>query len=198
MSARLTLLLTLLCGGLATTQLDAQATQDGTGVFINDKTLTTAELSELKRLHGVPAAVPIPAGRYWYDKYSGLWGMVGGPTQGQLLPGLEIGTMRPDVSGRGSGVFINGREIHSQEVAYLRAIFGTVVPGRYWMNWQGIGGYEGGPAIFSVYQAAQQAGRMGPGYDGYTRRTPFGSMGSDGNCSYYMSPGGSSVMTGNC
>ena len=56
----------------------------------------------------------------------------------------------------------------------------------------GIGGFEGGPASFNLAAAVQQAGGS------YTRRGPFGSMGSDGQCSYFMTPGGSSVMSGNC
>jgi hypothetical protein len=47
-----------------------------------------------------------------------------------------------------------------------------------------------------IQQAMAQSGTASSG--GYLRRGPFGSTGSDGNCSYYMHPNGSSVMTGNC
>ncbi len=60
------------------------------------------------------------------------------------------------------------------------------------MDWRGIGGYEGGPAIFNLAAAGAQGGM----YGGTTRRTPFGGLGGDGNCSYFMHPNGSSVM--NC
>jgi hypothetical protein len=168
-------------------------------VVINGHTLSQAEEGELLQRHGLPSRAQIPGGRYWYDRDSGLWGMEGGPTIGQILPGLNVGgPLRADASGGGTGIFINGRELHQLEVAYLQSIFGYVIRGRYWLNPQGIGGYEGGPPAFNLYAAARQATRMGGGYDGYTRRTPFGSMGSDGNCSYFMTPDGSSVMTGNC
>ncbi|NIR42897.1 MAG: hypothetical protein GWN99_03350, partial [Gemmatimonadetes bacterium] len=78
---------------------------------------------------------------------------------------------------------------------YLQSIFGYVNPGRYWLNFYGVGGYEGGPAIFDLRAAAAAAGSGGV-YGGQTRRTPFGGLGSDGNCSYYLHPSGSSVM--NC
>ena len=166
-------------------------------VIVNGKALTAADLAVLRQRHRLPESVAIAPGRYWYDRVSGLWGMEGGPTQGQLLAGLELGgPLQADASGGGTGVFINGRELHPEEVAYLQRLFGYVVPGRYWLNHLGVGGQEGGPPLFNLVAAAQQANQVG-GYS-YTRRTPFGSIGSDGSCSYYMGPDGSSVMTGSC
>jgi hypothetical protein len=83
------------------------------------------------------------------------------------------------------------------EVQYLQQL-GTVYKGRYWMNAQGVGGIEGGPAIFDLGAAARQ--RSGGGlYGGNSRTTPFGHLGSDGKCSYFFDPkSGSSVMSGNC
>lgn len=164
-------------------------------IVINSAVVTAAEIQAVQQRMGIPAGAPIPSGRYWYDPTSGLWGMEGGPTMGQILPDLLLGgALRADASGGGTGVFINGREIHPLEAAYLRGLYGYVVPGRYWLNWQGIGGFEGGPALFNLMAAAASAG--GGGYSGYTRRTPFGGIGGDGNCSYYLHPSGSSVM--NC
>jgi hypothetical protein len=163
-------------------------------VIINGQKVTAQQIKDLQTGLGIPenAQVEIPPGRYWYDPVSGLWGMEGGPTQGQILPYLQLGgQLQPDASGGGTNVFINGREIHMQEVEFLRGIFGYVNPGRYWLNWEGIGGYEGGPALFNLAAAMAATGGSG-----YTRRTPFGSIGGDGNCSYYMHPSGSSVM--NC
>lgn len=165
-------------------------------VVINGRGVSAVELADLKRLHGVPPSAPIPAGRYWYDDVSGLWGREGGPTEGQLLPGLAIGgVLRPGASDGDTGIFINGREIHRLEAAYLRALFGFVIPGRYWMDWRGVGGIEGGPPFFDLRAAARTAGGAGGGYEGYTRRTPFGGLGGDGNCSYYLGSEGSSVLT---
>lgn len=186
-------ILTLLCVLLT----DAPAAAQDEGVFVNGRPVTAEQIQLALQTMGIqPGAATIPPGRYWYDGTSGLWGMEGGPTVGQIFPGLELGgPLQADASGGGTGVFINGRELHPQEVAFLQSIFGVVIPGRYWMDWQGIGGYEGGPAIFNLAAAAAAAGAQSGMYSGDTRRTLFGGTGSDGNCSYYMHPGGSSVMT---
>lgn len=77
--------------------------------------------------------------------------MQGGPTVGQVWPGLDLGgPLQADASGGGTQVFINGRELHPVEVDYLRGLFGYVLAGRYWLNAMGIGGYEGGH-LFSIY-----------------------------------------------
>ncbi len=124
---------------------------------------------------------------------SGLWGLVGGPSTGQILPNLNLGgRLQSGVSGGGTGVFVNGREIHAVELAKLKQLFGVVNPGRYWMNAQLIGGYEGGPAIFDLRATA------GGSDSGYNRNTVGGGLMSDGNCSGYLHPSGASVMTGNC
>jgi hypothetical protein len=181
----------LLCASLVTGS--SVRAQD---VVVNGQVVTNEQMQAIQQRLGIPETAPIPPGRYWYDRFSGLWGMEGGPTMGQILPELDLGgPLQPDASGSGTGVFINGRELHLQEVAFLQQLFGYVIPGRYWLDWQGIGGFEGGPAAFNLRAAAQQAGAGGV-YGGSTRRTPFGSTGSDGNCSYYMHPNGSSVM--NC
>ena len=86
-----------------------------------------------------------------------------------------------------------------QEGQFLQQL-GPVFPGRYWMNAQGVGGMEGGPAIFNVGAAIAAQQKKGGGMgSGYNRTTPGGHLGSDGNCSYYFDPqSGSSVMSGNC
>jgi hypothetical protein len=163
-------------------------------IIVNGTRLNPQQIQMLRQLLSVPVNASIPAGDYWYDNVSGLWGNRGGPSLGQILPGLKLGgPLRPGASNGDTGVFINGREIHRQELAYLQRLFGTVNRGRYWLNGWGIGGYEGGPAQFDLRAAGRSSGG---GYSGYTRRTPFGSIGGDSNCSYYLHPGGSSVL--NC
>ena len=163
------------------------------GIFVNGEPAVQADFERELARFGVPMTVAVPDGSYWYDPMSGLWGVVGGPALGQMPPEMQLGgALAPDASGGQTGIFVNGRELHMTEAVYLQQLFGYVIPGRYWMNAMGIGGFEGGPATFSLAAAAQQAGGS------YTRRGPFGSMGSDGQCSYYMTPGGSSVMSGNC
>jgi len=166
-------------------------------VVINGSSLNAEQLMQLQQLVG-----PVNSGEYWYDPISGLWGYKGGPYSGQILPGLNLGgPLQADASGRGTGVFINGREIHLMEVAALQQSFGYINPGRYWLNAQGIGGYEGGPPQFNLAVSQNQGGGgggWGGGEPGYNVNAAGASLGSDGNCSYAMMPDGSSVMTGNC
>jgi len=161
----------------------------GGPIVVNGQELDSSQGGLIMQYYG-----PVPAGNYWYDPMSGLWGVVGGPGTGQILPNLSIGgQLRSNASGGGTGVFVNGREIHSQELSYLRQIYGTVAQGRYWMNAQFIGGFEGSPASFNLGIVAG-----GGQSSGYNRNTIGGSLMSDGNCSGYLHPGGASVMTGNC
>lgn len=184
------LLAALTAGAIVTPPAQAQ-----NNVYVNGELVTPIQFqSELAR-YGITHAPPVYDGDYWYDPISGLWGVRGGPTLGQIPPELNLGgDLQADASGGGTNVYINGRELHPLEVAYLQQVFGYVVPGRYWMNAQGIGGVEGGPPIFNLVAAAQARS----GGNSYTRRGLFGGTGSDGNCSYYLHPNGSSVMTGSC
>ena len=182
------LLAVLLIAGAGWTTAHAHS-----GVIVNGAPLEprhTAALEQTYRTRLVP-------GRYWYDAMSGLWGLEGGASVGLIAPGLPFGRMDPSASvGRRAGitgVFVNGREIHPDELSYLRALYGPVVRARYWLNARGIAGYEGGPPQFNLGAAAQQVRG-----NSHLRRGLFGSTGSDGQCSYYMHPNGSSVMTGRC
>ena len=172
----------------------AEPSEAQQGIFVNGERVVQEDfVRELARF-GVPMTVEVPDGEYWYDRVSGLWGVQGGPALGQMPADLDLGgTLRMDASTGGTGIVINGRELHLTEALYLQQLFGYVVPGRYWLNPMGIGGIEGGPAVFNLVALARQQGG-----GAYTRRGPFGSMGSDGECSYFMTPGGSSVMTGPC
>jgi hypothetical protein len=142
----------------------------------------------------------IEDGTYWYDPTSGWWGYEGAPGAGQLPPGLPLGgALRADASGSGTGVYFNGRELHPIEVQQLQLVFGQVPRMRFWLNAQGVGGPEGGPATFNLQAAAGgQTGQGGSGQGGL-RRGPGGTTGSDGECSFFNDPStGASVMTGNC
>ena len=166
----------------------------GGPIVVNGVEVSSADGSALMRYYGA-----IPAGNYWYDPVSGLWGMQGGPGSGQIMPGLPLGgRLHARASGGGTGVFVNGREIHREEYNSLLRLYGSVVPGRYWMNAQFVGGFEGGPAIFNLSQAGANGGSAGGSGNGYNRNTVGGGLMSDGNCSGYLHPSGASVMTGNC
>ena len=72
--------------------------------------------------------------------------------------------MRADASRGTAGVFINGRQITSGEKAYIEQLCQTpVIPGRYWILFNGLGGYEGGPAIFNLGQCPGLARASGGG-----------------------------------
>lgn len=163
-------------------------------VHVNRVALDAKEIVALEQAY----RVRILDGRYWYDKVSGAWGMEGGPALGQIHPALKLdGALRADASGGGqgklTGVFINGRELHPRDVAALRQIT-PVIPGRYWVDAQGNGGYEGGPAIFNLYVLAEQAARSRGGSSWYYGNSLTSTYaGSSGGGTYVM---GSSAGSG--
>lgn len=129
-------------------------------VFIN-RSQVPADTLQLLEQH---FQTTIPDGRYWYDAVSGAWGMEGGHTRGFTLAGLPLGGRLPaNISGGGTGIFINGRELHPLDVQALQSLVGQLLPGRYWLDAQGYAGYEGGPAIANLQQLAQQLYRQGSG-----------------------------------
>ncbi len=117
-------------------------------IIINDVALSPDEVIALDQLF----RTTIPSGNYWYDSVCGAWGYIGGPTMGFTRAALPVaGALRPDVSGGGTGVFINGREIHPKDLMALQQCT-PVYPGRYWLNDQGYAGYEGGPPLLNLFQ----------------------------------------------
>lgn len=168
-------------------------------IVINGAALDAKTRAVLAETYG-----SVPEGAYWYDAASGLWGVIGGPSSGRIMPGLALGgALAPNASDGGDGrltaVFINGREIHPDELALLTRFFGVVVKGRYWLGPLLTGGIEGGPAIFDLRAAATSAASNAAGGPGYNKSTLFGDLMSDGQCAGYFDPSsGSSVMTGNC
>ncbi len=171
--------------GLASAKIFAQG-----AIVVNGAPLDRQTVTALERLYG-----QLRPGRYWYDTVSGAWGYERGPTVGQIQPGMRLGgPLRADASGGGTRVFINGRELHPADVAYLRQLAGTVLPGRYWVNAVGVGGYENGPPFFDLRALAAQRGGRSWAHSG-----PGGHMASDGRCTGYFDPkSGASVMTGAC
>lgn len=119
----------------------------GSGVVVNRVDLDRATIARLERTLGSP----VPPGRYWYDARCGAWGHEGRGTEGFLPARLPLGgKLRRDASGGRSGVFINGRELHHTEVADLVRSGVPVVPGRFWLDERGVGGYEGQPPSFDL------------------------------------------------
>jgi hypothetical protein len=186
-------LLAATCACLFAADASAQS-----AVVVNGEALSAQVVRTLE----VQYRTPLQAGRFWYDRASGLWGREGEPSQGQIHAGLDLGgPLAADASVRSlrdkTFVFVNGREIHPQELTYLQRLFGAVTPARYWLNAQGIGGFEGGPPQFDLRAAAMAARNQGG--EGHGHRGIFGNTASDGECSYYNDPEtGASVLTGNC
>jgi hypothetical protein len=158
-------------------------TPAGRNVTVNRKKLGAAEIEKLER----GFQVRILDGAYWYDAASGAWGIEKGPTMGFLPARLALGGPLPaDASGGGTGVFVNGRELHPLDVAALQRI--TIVqPGRYWVDERGNCGYEGNPTpILNLVQLSNAANaRSGGSYHSRSDITGIGS-GGDGKTSYVM------------
>jgi hypothetical protein len=130
-------------------------------VYINRIKLDADKLQMLETIY----QVHIDEGKYWYDGNCGAWGVEGGPTVGFIMAGLDLpGPMPSDISGGGTAIFINGREIHPLDQQGLHQLFGVTYPGRYWLDAQGNLGLEGGLPIVNIVatiRAAQskQAGK---------------------------------------
>ncbi|MGE0158640.1 MAG: hypothetical protein AB7T31_04460 [Gemmatimonadales bacterium] len=186
-SRTLTAILSFALSGLAASGVGAQGR-----VTVNRVELGADILQALAQ-NGIQVA----PGDYWYDATSGLFGLMGGPGLGFTMPALQMGgPLAADASGGGSGtltgVFVNGRELHPQDVAALSTL-GPVYPGRYWLRFDGWYGIEGGQPLGNLIMLAQQAS----GGAGYNRSSLFGHLGSDGQSSYFFDPNsGCSVMSG--
>ena len=126
-------------------------------IEFNGRTLDKRELGVLAQLE-YAGGFQLPDGGYWYDARSGAAGAVGGPALGLLPPNLRLGgPMQANCSGGGTGVFVNGRELHQLDVAALQGLVGPFPTGRYWVDAQGNVGQEGGPALLNLAVAAQSA-----------------------------------------
>ena len=133
----------------------AQATKTASShsVIINGVRFSDQDIESLERTF----RVRIRDGNYWYDRMTGSWGRRGGPTEGFILAGLNLGgPLRADASNGDTGVFINGRQLHRVDVARLQQI-GPVYRSRCWMDAYGNIGLEGQPAFVNVWVAAAQA-----------------------------------------
>ena len=117
-----------------------------------DGLATLAKLEAVYRTH-------LPDGAYWYDPACGAFGAWGGPVLVILPAGLALGGPVPaNASGSGTGIFVNGREIHAFDALYLQHLLGPIKPGRYFTDAYGNAGLEGGPVMVNLLQAAQQKG----------------------------------------
>jgi len=175
--------------------------QQARSVVVNGIPLETDVIVAIERAY----RVPVRNGRYWYDRVSGVWGFEGGPGLGQMQPGLMLGgAMRSDASRGNTGVFVNGRQLHMLDVLALRRCT-VVIPGRYWVNALGIGGYEGGPPMFNLAQMCAPARSSGGtqsecfsnGCQSTNSNTGIGAITDGQGHGMVFLPGGGSVSTPN-
>lgn len=153
---------------------------------VNDEVLPEGTVRALERQYGMR----IENGEYWYDRISGAWGLRGGPAAGFILPGLTLGgPLRADASSGNTGVFVNGRELHALDVLALQRIVPVVLPGRYWVDAQGNGGYEGGPPLFNLFALAHSARGAQGGPWSHTSKYTGGTVGGDGEGFLYYNGG---------
>lgn len=121
-----------------------RATTANASVVVNGRPLPASLRAELQRTYGTD----VLPGHWWYDARSGMFGPVGGPVAGLLRPGHDLGPLASDASHGTSGVFVNGRQLTSQEAIYLAALMG-IQPGRYWLDGRGDLGREGQAAALA-------------------------------------------------
>ncbi|MCZ2078980.1 MAG: hypothetical protein HUU41_16270 [Bryobacteraceae bacterium] len=165
-------------------------------IRINGRPLGPGEIARLEEAEG-RYRFRLPDADLWYDASSGAVGLWKGPAAGFMPAGLKLGPKMPvDCSSGGTGVFVNGRELHPIDVMTLRQ-FMTVLPGRWWVDAYGNGGPEGRPAMFNMVSLAQQARSRGSGNSAWSRRVDAGggsmTAGGDGGFFYFMDSKGNSV-----
>ena len=138
----------------------AKSSKAKSEVYINRVKLDPDKLKTLETLY----QTRIENGHYWYDKLCGAWGVENGPTVGFIIAGLDLaGPMPPTISGGGTGIYINGREIHPLDQRGLQQLFGVTYRGKYWLDAQGNLGLEGGPAIVNIVAAIRASQRQQAG-----------------------------------
>jgi hypothetical protein len=185
---------------LASTSAAGENQAPSRTIHINGRALERPEIARLEaveRRYGVR----LPNGRFWYDNVSGAIGVWKGPVAGFALAGLNLGPkMPPDCSTGGTGVFVNGRELHPIDVMALRQ-FMLVLPGRWWVDAYGNGGAEGGPATFNIVALPRQASSRAGRGSAWSRRLDAGggslNVGGDGSFFYFMDSNGNTAYAGN-
>jgi len=179
--------------GSATGELQSGGAAPAPGeVKINGRVLDQAAIDRAGQQYGLK----IPAGDYWYDPVLGAWGVTGGPAYGFIAPGLDLGGPVPaNASGGGTGIFVNGRELHPYDVYALQTITGPIMHGRYFITPDGLAGFEGGPPLWNLLALAARSGGGGGGGGSSTWQSRItGASGfSDGDSGAVFLPNGGIV-----
>jgi hypothetical protein len=187
--------------GTAQTLVFRRITQDETSasnqehptkgqIIINNAILSETQIAEIEKTYGIKPK----SGNYWYDAKSGLYGVMGYPAFGFMLPGHDFGTLDRNASNGHTGVFVNKRELPQSEWAVWSYMIGYWIQrGSYWMDHNGNAGYEGNPIpLINLYAAAQQnaySGQGGSGDNFWSSRFSAGNYDSGNQRGYVSVPG---------
>jgi hypothetical protein len=154
---------------------------DARRITFNGQPATPRDLQILARFEAA-WGVQVPSGDYWYDDASGAGGLWGGPTRGFLGAGLGLGGTQVPAgasgggTGRLTGVFINGRELHPLDVQGLTMLFGQPpTPGQWWVDGFGNFGPLGCGAVGNLHQLVDQRRRARQGGSYYRSDITKGS-----------------------
>jgi hypothetical protein len=165
-------------------------------IIINNIPLSPEEINQFEKFYGQR----LRSGQYWYDKLSGMFGILGQPALGYLKPGHEYGTLQRNASNGNTKVLINNRELTQMEYMMLCQLVGTIVlPGSYWLDAQGNAGIQGNPyPMVNLVMAAQQHAQRGTsgGDNFWSSRYAAGNSTSDGSAGYINLGDGTSATWG--
>ncbi|GKU87974.1 hypothetical protein SLEP1_g2296 [Rubroshorea leprosula] len=90
--------------------------KDKLNVSVNGYPIPDRMVKKAEKMAG-----PIQPGKYWYDFRAGFWGVMGGPCLGIIPPFIEEFNyqMPENCAGGNTGVFVNGRELHKNDLDLL-------------------------------------------------------------------------------
>jgi hypothetical protein len=157
-------------------------------VLINGEPLAGSQINDMEQRYGL---APRP-GRYWYDSKSGMYGVVGFPAYGFMMPGHDLGPVSSQASNGNSGVRINGRELCISEWSLWSLMLQSLIQeGAYWLDASGNIGLEGQsqPIRNLATIASSQGGNGGQQSDGFwSSRWSAGNVNAHGE-GYVSVPG---------
>jgi hypothetical protein len=157
--------------------------------FVNDEKLDSATINLLETAY----QVKIKPGRYWYDPYSGAWGMEGKATSGIMLANLNLGgKLKVNASNGNTGVFVNGRELPKDEFIVIQTLLNEyIAPGYYWLDAFGNTGMVGQHATVNLYNLARQQ------QSSFYRNSYTGTGSGSSGRTFYIIGEGFSYIQGN-
>ncbi|MBT8080943.1 MAG: hypothetical protein KJO56_00810 [Gammaproteobacteria bacterium] len=168
----------------------SSADEAAADVVVNGNVLDAEQLAQLEATYGVR---PL-SGDYWYDAFSGLYGVVGYQAYGFMFPGHEFGTLDRNVSRGNTSVFVNGRELPQEEWLIWSYMLGYPIQmGNYWLDAQGNAGYVGNPIptvnLFAASMQNSYGGQGGGGDNFWSSRFSAGNSNADNTQGYVSVPG---------